>query len=84
MPLAKPVRPRRSSNISPQIFIGTIAKNGGQYVLMGSTLSTISGTFELQLDNQLEAAKFAGRQVKAEGILDESLSKLQILSIQFN
>ena len=83
IPLVKPgTRPRGSNAAAAQIFTGTIIKDGNLYVLLRANRESASGMPGLQLDNQAEAAKFVGRQVKLVGIPDDARFGLQVLSIE--
>ncbi len=59
-----------------QTFAGTIMKDGSKYVLKQS------GGKTLQLDDQDNAKKFDGKQVKIVGTLDSNSNTVHIASIQ--
>jgi hypothetical protein len=55
-------------------FVGTVVKAGGQYVL-----KTASGTF--QLDDQAQAKRYQGKDVKVSGTLDKNTGVLHVTDI---
>jgi hypothetical protein len=55
-------------------FVGSIMKTRGKYVLH-------TGDADYQLDNQAQAKKFDGKDVKVTGQLDESSKTIKVQSI---
>jgi streptogramin lyase len=62
-------------NVPADSFAGTIVKLDGQYVLQ-------AGSTAYLLDNQGEAAKFEGKQVKVTGMLDPNTNTIRVQSIE--
>jgi len=56
-------------------FSGTVVKMQKQYVLKTDTAT-------YQLDDQLKAKHFSGKQVKVSGTLDQSTSMIRVSDIQ--
>jgi len=69
-----PTEPQQTP--AAQTFTGTILKDGERYVLK------VSGGNTYQLDDQDEAGKYEGKQVKIVGDLDAKGSMLHVVSIQ--
>jgi hypothetical protein len=57
-------------------WTGTIAKNGGQFVL------TTQDNLSFQLDDQERARKFEGTQVKVTGTVDSTSRKIHVEKIE--
>ena len=68
--------PAPSQTPAAQTFTGTINKDGNRYVLK------VSGGNTYQLDDQDEAGKYEGKQVKVVGDLDAKGAMLHVVSIQ--
>ena len=69
-----------SSSASPsdaqRMFVGSIAKNSsGKFVLH-------TGGADYQLDDQAQAGKFDGKDVKVTGQLDQSSNTIKVQSIE--
>jgi len=69
-----------SSSASPsdaqRMFVGSIAKNSsGKFVLH-------TGGTDYQLDDQAQAGKFDGKDVKVTGQLDQSSNTIKVQSIE--
>jgi Protein of unknown function (DUF5818) len=64
-----------SDSQMPKSFSGTVVKMQKQYVL-----KTDSATY--QLDDQVKAKHFSGKQVTVSGILDQSTSMIRVSDIQ--
>jgi uncharacterized protein DUF5818 len=60
-----------------RMFIGTIGKNGGAFVLR-----TEAAKNPYQLDDQASASKFAGKKVKVTGVLDASSHTIHVQTIE--
>ncbi|MFY9559306.1 MAG: DUF5818 domain-containing protein [Terriglobales bacterium] len=56
-------------------FVGSIVKTGGKLVLH-------TGGTDYQLDDQTQASKFEGKDVKVTGQLDQSSNTIRIQSIE--
>jgi ABC-type transport system substrate-binding protein len=56
-------------------FVGSIMKTGGKYVLH-------TGGTDYQLDDQAQAGKFKGKDVKVTGQLDQSSNTIKVQSIE--
>ena len=65
-----------SQERAAQTFTGTIVKDGDKYVLK------VSAGMSYQLDDQDQAKKYEGKQVKIAGDLDTNSSTLHVASIQ--
>jgi hypothetical protein len=61
---------------TPQIFTGTIVKDGPKYVLKVADNSTY------QLDDQERVKQYEGKRVKVSGTLDANVKILRIISIE--
>jgi hypothetical protein len=55
--------------------VGSISKSGGKFVLH-------TGGTDYQLDDQSEARKFEGKDVKVTGQLDQSSNTIKVASIE--
>jgi cytoskeletal protein RodZ len=65
-----------SSSDAQRMFVGSIAKNGsGKFVLH-------TGGTDYQLDDQAQAGKFDGKDVKVTGQLDQSSNTIKVQSIE--
>jgi cytoskeletal protein RodZ len=62
------------SSDAARSFVGSIAKTGGKYVLH-------TGGTDYQLDDQSQAKKFEGKDVKVTGQLDASSNTIKVQSI---
>jgi hypothetical protein len=67
--------PSSSSSDAQRSFVGSIAKTGGKYVLH-------TGGSDYQLDDQAQAGKFEGKDVKVTGQLDQSSNTIKVASIE--
>lgn len=56
-------------------FVGSITKTGGKFVLH-------TGGTDYQLDDQSQAKKFEGKDVKVTGQLDQSSNTIKVQSIE--
>ena len=64
-----------ASTDAPRSFVGSIMKTGGKYVLH-------TGGTDYQLDDQTQAGKFKGKDVKVTGQLDQSSNTIKVQSIE--
>ncbi len=64
-----------SSESSMTSFTGSIVKSGGKYMLH-------SATADYQLDDQKQAKKFEGKDVKVIGQLDSSTNTIRVQNIE--
>jgi len=64
-----------SSSDAARSFVGSIMKTGGKYVLH-------TGGTDYQLDDQAQAGKFKGKDVKVTGQLDQSSNTIKVQSIE--
>ena len=65
-----------SSSDAQRMFVGSIAKNSsGKFVLH-------TGGTDYQLDDQAQAGKFDGKDVKVTGQLDQSSNTIKVQSIE--
>lgn len=64
-----------SSADAQRSFVGSIAKTGGKFVLHASGV-------DYQLDDQTQAKKFDGKDVKVTGQLDQSSNTIRVQSIE--
>ncbi len=64
-----------SASSDARSFVGSIAKTDGKFVLH------TSGT-DYQLDDQAQAKKFNGKDVKVTGQLDQSSNTIRVQSIE--
>jgi len=80
-PAQTPSTSSPSSSASPsddaqRMFVGSIAKNSsGKFVLH-------TGGTDYQLDDQAQAGKFDGKDVKVTGQLDQSSNTIRVQSIE--
>jgi cytoskeletal protein RodZ len=63
-----------SSSSDAHSFVGSIVKNGDKFVLH-------TGGADYQLDDQSQASKFEGKDVKVTGQVDQSSSTIRVESI---
>jgi uncharacterized protein YdeI (BOF family) len=63
-----------SSSEAQHSFVGSIVKNGDTFVLH-------TGDAEYQLDDQSQASKFEGKDVKVTGQVDQSSNTIRVQSI---
>ena len=66
--------PDQNSAQTPTAYTGTVLKSGGKYVL-----KTDAGA--LQLDDQMKAKKYNGKQVTVNGTVDKSTGMLHVADI---
>ncbi len=64
-----------SATDASRSFVGSIMKTGGKYVLH-------TGGTDYQLDDQAQAGKFKGKDVKVTGQLDQSSNTIKVQSIE--
>ena len=64
-----------SSSDTLHSFVGSIVKNGGKYMLH-------TGGANYQLDDQAQASKFEGKDVKVTGMVDRSSDAIRVQSIE--
>lgn len=64
-----------STSDAGRSFVGSIMKTGGKYVLH------TAGT-DYKLDDQAQASKFKGKDVKVTGQLDQSSNTIRVQSIE--
>jgi len=64
-----------ASTDAPRSFVGSIMKTGGKFVLH-------TGGTDYQLDDQTQAGKFKGKDVKVTGQLDQSSNTIKVQSIE--
>jgi hypothetical protein len=64
-----------ASTDAPRSFVGSIMKTGGKFVLH-------TGGTDYQLDDQAQAGKFKGKDVKVTGQLDQSSNTIKVQSIE--
>ncbi len=60
--------------VTQNTFSGTVVKAGGKYVLKNDTMT-------YQLDDQVKARQFEGKQVSVMGDLDQSTSVIHVTDI---
>ncbi|SRR6266536_1044622 len=63
-----------SSSDAQHSFVGSIVKNGDKFVLH-------TGGADYQLDDQSQASKFEGKDVKVTGQVDQASSTIRVQSI---
>ena len=63
-----------SSSSDAHNFVGSIVKNNGKYMLH-------TGGTDYELDDQSQAAKFEGKDVKVTGSVDQQSNTIQVQSI---
>jgi uncharacterized protein DUF5818 len=63
-----------SSSDAQHSFVGSIVKNGDKFVLH-------TGGADYQLDDQSQASKFEGKDVKVTGQVDQSSNTIRVQSI---
>jgi hypothetical protein len=71
-----PTPPAQQQQPVAPMFMGTITKDGGRYVLK------VSDNTLYQLDDQEKAKQYEGKQVKISGSLDADGKVLHIISIE--
>jgi hypothetical protein len=64
-----------SSSDALHSFVGSIVKNGDKYMLH-------TGGADYQLDDQAQASKFEGKDVKVTGQVDRSSDTIRVQSIE--
>lgn len=75
-PVVQTPQPQAQTQAKRQTFTGTVAKAAdGSYVLE-------VGGASYKLDNQSEAAKYVGKQVKVTGVLDSNTDTIHVSNIQ--
>ena len=75
-PVVQTTQPQAQTQAKKQTFTGTVAKaEDGSYVLE-------MGGASYKLDDQSEAAKYVGKQVKVTGVLDSGTNTIHVSNIQ--
>jgi len=75
-PSASTSSPTSSTSNDARSFVGSIVKdNSGKYVLH-------AGSSDYQLDDQSQAGKFNGKDVKVTGQLDQASNTIRVQSIE--
>ena len=72
---SNPTSSGSSASDAARSFVGSIAKTGGKFVLH-------TGGTDYQLDDQAQAKKFNGKDVKVTGQLDQSSNTIKVQSIE--